>query len=121
MSLRGYASIFVLLWSALLPLTGSAQVSASLSGRVTDQTGAVISGATVRATNQETGLVRSTQTESAGRYELTALPVGQYEISAVKDGFAERIRSGISLVIGQDATVDLSLAVGEVPRFGGTL
>jgi hypothetical protein len=45
MSLRGYASIFVLLWSSLLPLTGRAQVSASLSGRVTDQS-AVISGKT---------------------------------------------------------------------------
>lgn len=75
MSLRGYASICVLLWSCLLPVTGRAQVSASLSGRVTDQTGAVISGATVRATNRGTGLVRSTQTDSGGRYELTALPV----------------------------------------------
>jgi hypothetical protein len=54
------------------------------------------------------------QTDSAGRYELTALPVGQYDMSAVKDGFSERIRSGISLVIGRDATVDLSLAVGDV-------
>jgi hypothetical protein len=114
MSLRQYASTFALLWSCLLPLTGRAQVSASLSGRVTDQTGAVISRATVRATNQGTGLVRSTQTDSAGRYELTVLPVGQYDISAVKDGFSERLRSGISLVIGQDATVDLSLAVGDV-------
>ena len=105
MLLRGYASIFVPLWSCLLPLTGRAQqVSASLSGRVTDQTSAVISGATVGATNQGTGLVRSSQTDGAGRYELTALPGGQYDISAVRDGFSERLRSGVSLVIGQDAT-----------------
>jgi hypothetical protein len=115
-SLRRCPSICLLLFSCLLPVADHAQVSASLTGRVTDQTGAVISGATVRATNQETGLLRSTQTDTAGRYELAALPVGRYNVSAVKDGFSERIRSGISLVIGQDAIVDLSLAVGDVKQ-----
>ncbi len=107
-------ALFALVFLCLLPLSSHAQVSASLTGRVTDQTGAVISGATVNAKNQETGLMRSTVTDSAGRYELPALPVGQYDVSAIKDGFSERVRSGISLVIGQDATVDLSLAVGNV-------
>jgi hypothetical protein len=111
------SSLFLLLtglaFCSLYP-AAYAQVAAAVSGRVSDQTGAVISGATVRATNQETGLARSTVTDSAGRYELAALPVGQYDISAVKDGFSERVRSGVSLVVGQDATVDLSLAVGSV-------
>ena len=114
LSLRCRLSICALLPFCLLPLTGRAQVSASLTGRITDPTGAVISGATVTAKSQETGLTRSTMTDAAGRYELAALPVGQYDVSAVKDGFSERVRSGISLVIGQDATVDFSLAVGSV-------
>src|SRR5208282_6408236 len=95
-------------------LPAGTQVSASLSGRVTDQTGAVVSGASVTAENLDTGMTRSTLTDQAGRYELIALPIGQYDIRARKAGFAERVRTGISLVVGQDATVDLSLPVGNV-------
>ena len=95
-------------------LGAHAQVSASLSGRVTDPTGAVVSGATVTAENVDTGLSRTAITDQAGRYELVALPVGQYQVRAAKMGFAERVRTGISLVVGQDATVDLNLQIGNV-------
>ncbi len=95
-------------------LGAHAQVSASLSGRVTDPTGAVVSGATVTAENVDTGLSRTAITDQAGRYELVALPVGQYQVRATKMGFAERVRTGISLVVGQDATVDLNLQIGNV-------
>jgi hypothetical protein len=91
-------------------------VSASLSGRVTDQSGAVVGGATVTAKSLDTGLSRTTTTDQAGRYELIALPIGQFEVRARKDGFAERVRTGIVLVVGQDATVDLSLPVGNVSQ-----
>ncbi len=89
-------------------------MSAVLSGRVTDQTGAVVAAATVTATSQETGLSRSAVTDQIGRYELLALPIGRYEVRAQKTGFAEHVRTGILLVVGQDATVDLSLKVGQV-------
>src|SRR5271169_6421098 len=92
----------------------TAQVSAVLSGRGIDQTGAVVSGATVAATNQDTGIARSAVTNQAGLYELLALPIGRYEVSAKKTGFAEQVRTGISLVVGQDAAVDFSLKVGQV-------
>jgi Carboxypeptidase regulatory-like domain len=98
----------------LCSLAAHAQVSAGLSGRVTDQTGAVVSGATVTAENLDTGLSRTTITDQAGRYELVALPIGHYDVRAKKTGFAERVRTGLSLVVGQDATVDLSLPVGNV-------
>jgi len=91
-----------------------AQVSASISGRVTDQTGAVVAGAAVTAKSLDTGASRTTTTDQAGRYQLIALPIGQFEVRARKDGFAERVRTGIVLVVGQDATVDLSLPVGNV-------
>jgi hypothetical protein len=91
-----------------------AQVSAALSGRVTDQTGAGLSGATVTAKNTDMGISRETVTDAAGRYELPALPVGRYEVGATKSGFAAAIRSGIVLVVGQDAATDLSLRIGNV-------
>ena len=93
-----------------------AQVSAALSGRITDQTGAAVPGATVTATDTENGVSRMTITDAVGRYELPALPVGQYEVEAAKNGLAGTIRSGITLVVGQDAAADLSLNVGAVKR-----
>ncbi|MGC2245677.1 MAG: carboxypeptidase-like regulatory domain-containing protein, partial [Terriglobales bacterium] len=94
----------------------SAQVSASLSGSVTDQSGAAISGATVTAIDVDTGMSRTVPTGQSGRYELLALPVGLYEVCVTKSGFAEGIRSGIRLVVGQEASVDLSLRVGQVSQ-----
>ena len=91
-----------------------AQVSAVLSGHVTDPSGAVVSGATVTATNQETGLTRTTASNQSGMYELLALPIGHYQLTASKAGFAEEVRTGVLLVVGQDATADFSLKVGQV-------
>ncbi len=91
-----------------------AQVSAALSGRVTDQSGAGVPGATVSAKDTDMGISRETVTDAAGRYELPALPVGRYEVAATKSGFAVAVRSGINLVVGQDAAADLNLKVGNV-------
>ena len=90
-----------------------AQVSAVLSGTVTDPSGGRVSAAVVSATHTDTGIVRTTVTDPAGRYRIPALPVGDYEIRAAKEGFAVEVRSGVHLAVGQDATVDLSLRVGE--------
>ena len=107
-------AIVLLLAGLLLPLCSWGQVSARLSGRVTDQTGAAVGGVSVSVTNVGTGLTRNTVTDSAGNYEMVALPVGQYELRAKKDGFAEDVRGGITLVVGEGATADLRLHVGKV-------
>jgi hypothetical protein len=91
--LAGRFSIFLLLLVCLCPSFGSAQVSATLSGIVTDQAGAAVSAASVTARNLDTGLSRDTVTDQAGRYQLFALPLGQYEVRVKKDGFAEAIRT----------------------------
>ena len=106
-----YALLSLLL---LFPVPVIAQVSAALSGRVADQTGAAVSGATITARDTDMGISRVTVTDAAGRYELPALPVGRYEVEAAKSGFAGAIRSGILLVVGQDAAADLTLKVGSV-------
>jgi len=90
-----------------------AQVSAVVSGTVSDQSGAVAPNATVTATNTETGAVRETVADGAGRYQIPSLPVGPYELHAKKAGFQEVVRSGIQLAVNQSATVDLTLQVGE--------
>ncbi len=98
----------------LCSFSAGAQVAANLSGTVTDPSGAVVSSATVTADNVDTGIARTTLTNQAGQYELFELPIGHYEVRARKQGFAERVRTGILLVVGQDATADLTLQLGEV-------
>ncbi len=97
----------------LLAAPVCAQVSATLSGTVTDQSGAVISNARVTVKNVDIGAVRGAGTDAKGHYQFFALPVGQYEIRGAKTGFTEEIRTGVHLVVGQSATVDLNLRVGE--------
>lgn len=92
----------------------AAQVSANLFGIVTDSSGAAVSGATVTAKCLDTGISRTAPTEQSGRYRLFALPIGEYEIRITKEGFAEGIRSGIRLAVGQDASVNVSLRLGQV-------
>jgi len=108
---RRFAVLSLLLVSSVPAI---AQVSAALSGRVTDQSGAGVPGATVSAKDTDMGISRETVTDAAGRYELPALPVGRYEVAATKSGFAVAVRSGINLVVGQDAAADLGLKVGNV-------
>jgi Carboxypeptidase regulatory-like domain len=106
--------ILALFFACLCVPRSTAQVSASLSGLITDPSGAAVSAASVTAKNVDTGLSRTVPTDQGGRYRFFALPVGPYEVRVTKDGFAEGIRSGVRLVVGQDATVDLSLHVGQV-------
>jgi Carboxypeptidase regulatory-like domain len=106
-------SVMVCLWW-LCSVSAGAQVYATLSGRLTDATGGVIPAATVTATNIDTGVSRTVVTTRVGLYEVVALPVGRYEIHATKQGFSEQIRAGVVLDVGQDATADLALRVGEV-------
>jgi len=91
----------------------SAQVSAALSGTVTDPSGAVVQGVSVTLKDVDTGAARTTLTDSFGRYQASALPVGQYEVRAQKPGFTAAVRTGIRLVVGEDASVDLRLQIGD--------
>jgi len=90
------------------------QVSASLSGIITDPSGAAVSEASVEVKSVDTGVSRVADSDSGGRYRFFALPVGLYQVRVTKEGFAEGIRSGIRLAVGQDASVDVSLRVGKV-------
>ena len=107
------AAFTLLLCSLCLP-SSWAQVSANLSGIITDPSGAAVSGASVTAENLDTGNARTASTDQTGRYRFFAMSVGTYEIRVTKEGFAEGIRSGIRLVVGQDASADLTLRVGQV-------
>jgi predicted porin len=88
---------------------GWAQTAASLSGTVTDQTGATLPDVAVTIKNVDTGATRTIATDGGGRYQAFGLPLGRFEIRAAKQGFADETRAGISLAVGQDSTVDIKM------------
>ena len=85
------------------------QTGASLSGVVTDQTGTALRDVAVTIKNVDTGATRTIATDGAGRFHASALPAGRFEIRTVKQGFADGTRMGISLAVGQDATIDIKM------------
>src|SRR5689334_15216413 len=83
---------------------GEAQLTmGTISGGVSDSTGAVVPGTAITARHIETGISRATQTGSTGRYEIPNLPIGHYEVSATIQGFQTEVRAGIELTAGRNA------------------
>jgi Carboxypeptidase regulatory-like domain len=108
---------FVLLAGAICFLgagTAHAQGEASISGTVKDITNGAIPAATVRVVSAETQAIRSLVTDASGRYDATLLPIGTYTVTADKAGFQPESKVGITLTVGQRATVDLTLRLGRV-------
>src|SRR5580700_2979732 len=88
--------------------TAQTQTGASLSGMVTDQTGAAVRDVEVTLKDIDTGETRTLRTNGGGRYQTYGLSSGHFEIRAAKQGFAAQTRAGIDLAAGQDATVDFT-------------
>ena len=83
---------------------------------MTDASGAVISSATVKTTNTGNGVSRSAVTDASGHYDLEALSLGGYEIRVSKSGFADALRTGVSLEVAEAAVIDFSLKVGDTSQ-----
>ena len=90
-----------------------AQSTATIVGVVRDS-GGVVPGATVTVRNVDTGLTRSVPTGEDGAYRFPALPVGPYEIRAELPGFRTTVRSGVRLLVGQEAVIDMVLELGSI-------
>jgi len=88
--------------------------SGAISGTVTDERQGVIPSAAVTARNIGTNESRSTRVDSEGRYRFANLAVGEYEISAQATGFGKMIRSGVELLLNQEAVINLSLKPSAV-------
>ncbi|MBI4456031.1 MAG: TonB-dependent receptor [Acidobacteria bacterium] len=106
--------LIMLFISVGAPVVYAQGTTASISGKVADESGAVVPGVTVTVTNADTQVSRALVTDDAGAYRATELEVGNYEIKAELVGFQTSIRKGIQLTIGRNAAVDIVLKVGEV-------
>ena len=91
-----------------------AQDTATLTGTVRDNSGAVLPGATVTLKNTATGIIHKLQTNSAGEYVAAALPPGQYNLSVVVPGFRTYQADGVILRVAQNARIDVALQVGNI-------
>ena len=89
-----------------------AQATGSLSGTVTDQTGALVQGATVTVKNTGTNLTRTVTTNEEGRWSVQVLPVGTYNVSYEKQGFKKSVSDKVEVEASVPRTVDVSLEVG---------
>ena len=89
-----------------------AQSTAQVSGRVTDQSGAVLPGVEVTMTQTGTGLVRSAVTNETGAYVLPNLPVGPYRLESTLPGFRTYAQSGIVLQVNSSPAINVVLEVG---------
>lgn len=105
--------LMVVLLLALSP-AAYAQASAgtcSISGVVTDPSGALMPAVEITVKNVDTGVPRVVKSNEAGRYEAVALQPGTYEITASRAGFANVVRKGLTLQVGEKAAIDLPMKV----------
>src|SRR5712691_6713157 len=91
-----------------------AQATAQISGTVRDQSGAVLPGVEITATQTETGIARNAVTDETGSYILPNLPLGPYRLEAALAGFRTYIQTGIVLQVSSNPAINATLEVGQV-------
>lgn len=120
MSIASFAKRFLIVAAvvslvALLVIPASAiETSSSITGVVTDPSGAVVPGAKVTVTNQSTGVAKSMTTGTDGVYRILDLPPGSYQVHVEASGFRTSVTRDVLLAAGRIARRDVSLEVGQV-------
>jgi hypothetical protein len=110
-------AVFIAGLFTLFPVLTHAQVvGGTISGTVTDSTGAAIANAAVLVHNEETGNERHLTTGPDGRYAAPSVPVGTYAITVTATGFSNQTRTGIPLSVGQSQSVNLTLSLNGVTQ-----
>ncbi len=109
------AALAALLWLAFPGQLVLAQVAtATISGTIKDETGAILPRVAISIKNLDTGITRTAVTDEQGRYHAPNLALGSYEVQAELQGFQTGVRSGITLTVGREVIVDFTLKVGEI-------
>src|SRR5947208_7588130 len=106
-------SAMVLVWVMTTGVVW-AQATAQISGTVRDQTGAVLPGVEVTATQTDTGIARTAVTNETGSYVLPNLAIGPYRLEAALPGFRTYAQTGIVLQVNGNPVINPVLAVGQV-------
>ena len=113
---RSFPAIIPVLLILLMGATDRAQSTASIEGEVTDQHGAAVSGVQIVAISPDHGIRRVTATDDAGRYQITVLPIGVYEIEVQASGFQSQTIKALRLEVGRRVTLNFELKVGDLKQ-----
>jgi hypothetical protein len=106
------ALMLAALWAAALPVLAQSQATTGvIEGRVVDESGAVVPGASVTIRNTGTNFERVTVTDADGRFRGLLLPLGPYRVSAALSGFSTSVREGLDLGVGDAIDLTLTLKV----------
>jgi hypothetical protein len=106
--------VFFLLVHSSITLAQGVGASGTITGTVTDSSGAVITNATVTATDPARGFKRTSSTDSGGHYEITGLVPSRYDILVEHDGFQTTLEKNVPLTVGQTLGLNFSLQVSKV-------
>ena len=103
--------------AVLFSVSGWSQTQlATVSGAITDPSGAVVPGVSVTIVSQGTGLKRSALTDTAGEYRFAGLPTGNYSLRLEKTGFQSQIRQGVELTSAAEVMINSQLAIGGLSQ-----
>src|SRR5215207_6516266 len=98
-----------------VPSTAAAQaVSGTLLGNITDSSGGAVPGATISATEAETGVARTVVSNESGRYIFSSLVNGRYTVTAELQGFKKVVRQNVKVDVNTTIRVDMTLEVGAI-------
>src|SRR3954451_19713722 len=91
-------------------------IDTGIVGTVADPAGGLVTGATVRVTQVQTGITRTVTTNQSGLFEVRYLTPGEYSVDVQAPGFRSERRTGILIQIGQQVRVEFTLQVGDVQQ-----
>jgi hypothetical protein len=100
-------ALLMMVWGAR-----AQQITGSITGTVADASGAVIPGATVKASNKDTGFSRSTVTDAGGVYTIQYLPVGNYTVDVTMQGFKKFVQANLVVQVDTTQSLNAQLAIG---------
>jgi hypothetical protein len=92
----------------------SQQTTAAITGTVVDDGGAAINGASVTATDTERGTKYTATTNDSGIFNMSRVPIGNYQVKTEAPGFQSAVQNGLTLVLNQTARIDFKMHVGTV-------
>ncbi|HSU31515.1 MAG TPA: carboxypeptidase regulatory-like domain-containing protein [Bryobacteraceae bacterium] len=104
----------LLIMLSVFPVVAQTTNNQSILGTVQDSSGATVPNAVVSVVNEDTKLSRSATSNQSGNYVIADLPIGYYDVSAIAQGFKKFVLTKVNVSVGQQATVNVTLQLGDV-------
>ena len=110
-----FTAPFLLIWFCFASGAAWAQATGTIEGTVSDKSGAVVPDAAITATNVNTNFVRKVTSDGSGKYAITFLPIGTYNVLIEKEGFAASLQKNVELQVNTTVAVNGEMSVAP-PR-----